>query len=206
MGPPGGGKGTISNKMVKDFSFDHISTGDLLRAHIRDGTELGQKVKGIMDKGGLVTDEVVLELLLDQSKKSSGNILLDGFPRTIAQAKLLSDSPIKIAAVIVLDIPHHVIVDRISKRWVHPASGRTYAYDYNPPKVHGLDDVTQEPLVQRSDDTPEAVKERLDKYEEVTSPLVEFYKKQGIAQVFSGTESNVIYPHVKQFCIDNLKL
>ena len=120
------------------------------------------------------------------------------------RAKLLSESPIKIDAVIALNIPHSVIVERISNRWVHAPSGRTYAYDYNPPRQKGLDDVTGEALVQRPDDTPSAVQERLDKYESLTTPLVKYYESMGIAHVFSGTESDVIYPKVKEFCQTNL--
>jgi nucleoside-triphosphate--adenylate kinase len=151
-----------------------------------------------MAKGGLVSDEIVLELLLHRAKGSSKSLLIDGFPRTVEQADLLAKN-LNIAAVIALNIPHEVIIQRISNRWIHAPSGRTYAYDYNPPKVKGLDDVTQEPLVQRADDTPEAVKERLEKYDKVTSPLIDYYQKQGIVQVFSGTESDVIYPNVKKF-------
>jgi nucleoside-triphosphate--adenylate kinase len=125
--------------------------------------------------------------------------------KSICRAKLLSESPIKISAVIALNIPHSVIVERISNRWVHAPSGRTYAYDYNPPKTRGIDDITGEPLVQRPDDTPHAVQDRLDNYERLTQPLVEYYQSLGIAHVFSGTESNVIYPHVKAFCDKTLK-
>lgn len=157
-------------------------------------------MKDIMEKGGLVSDEIVMELLMHRARESSRNLLLDGFPRTLHQATLLSQSPLKISAVIALDIPHSVIINRISNRWVHAPSGRTYAYDYNPPKTHGFDDITNEPLVQRSDDKPESVKERLDKYESATSPLVEYYKGLGVARVFSGSESNKIYPDVKVFC------
>lgn len=171
----------------------------------RDKTDIGLKVKDIMDKGGLVSNEIVLELLLRRAKDSTKNLLIDGFPRTVEQAQLLSKY-LDIAAVVALDIPHHVIIERISNRWIHAPSGRTYAYDYNPPKVSGLDDVTQEPLVQRADDKPEAVKERLEKYDNVTSPLIAHYDKQGRIRVFSGTESDVIYPSIKKFCKDELKL
>lgn len=162
-------------------------------------------MKGIMDKGGLVSNEIVLELLLRRAKESSKNLLIDGFPRTIEQAELLAKN-LHIAAVVALDIPHNVIIQRISNRWIHAPSGRTYAYDYNPPKVSGLDDITQEPLVQRDDDKPESVKERLEKYDSVTSPLIDHYQKQGRIRVFSGTESDVIYPLVKEFCGTELKL
>lgn len=158
-----------------------------------------------MAKGGLVSNEIVLELLLDRSKHSTKNLLIDGFPRSVEQAQLLAKQ-LKIGAVIALDIPHSVIIERISNRWVHAPSGRTYAYDYNPPKVNGLDDVTNEPLVQRPDDKPEAVKERLDKYDNITSPLIDYYQNLKIVRVFSGTESDVIYPEVKKYCENELKL
>lgn len=206
LGPPGGGKGTIAGKLMRDFRFEHISTGDILRKHIRDGTELGKKVSGIMESGGLVPDEDVIELVLESTKGMSENLLLDGFPRTARQAELLHSSPVNVDAVIMLDVPHSVIVKRIAQRWVHAPSGRTYSYDYNPPKVEGVDDLTGEALVQRADDTPQAVTERLNKYQEMIDPLLKFYDNLGVLKVFAGTESNKIYPDVKEYCVNGLNI
>ena len=169
FGSPGSGKGTISKKIVKDFSFNHISTGDLLRQNVLDGTPLGVAAKEIMDAGGLVPDKLVLDMLLEHSKKKQNdtnnsnknmNLLLDGYPRTIGQANSLQEH-FPIDTVIALDVPHQTIIDRLSSRWIHPQSGRTYAYDYNPPKVLGFDDETNEPLIQRDDDKPESIAARL---------------------------------------------
>jgi len=159
-----------------------------------------------MKTGGLVSDEIVIELVLASTEDLDKNLLLDGFPRTVKQAELLHASPVDVNAVIMLDVPHSVIVERIAQRWVHAPSGRTYSYDYNPPKQKGFDDVTGEALMQRPDDTPEAVTQRLQKYQQMIDPLLEFYSKQGILKGFAGTESNKIYPEVKKYCIDELKL
>lgn len=206
IGPPGAGKGTISNKLVKDFNLAHVSTGDLLRAEIRAGSEIGKQVKAIVDGGGLVPDDLVCNMIIDAKNKQYADrrLLLDGFPRTVKQAEILS-SKIPDSLALVLDIPFDVIVDRISKRWIHEPSGRTYAYDYNPPKKLGFDDVTGEKLTQRPDDTKEAVLKRLQTFEQQTGPVVEFFKKLGKAKVFSGTESNVIYVDLKKYCVSLLE-
>ncbi len=328
LGPPGGGKGTISKKLIKDYSFFHLSTGDVLRKHVREGTDVGKAaqaymVKGTwsgwptggrwggeigvhgqglrlrlaaagffthpptnnpigqrggsrggkegMDKstwrrgrlrrraaaaagevhpptqpthnqpplmnptrahagdfdggggasthathppatlliphsqphiptGALVPDKVMVDLVVEElsSKGTVPRLLLDGFPRTIPQALAL-EAHIKMDVVIDLDIPDQTIIERISNRWIHAPSGRTYAYDYNPPKEKGKDDVTGEALVQREDDKAETVKARLDQYKKVTSPLVEHYRAKGTLATFAGTESNVIYPRVKAY-------
>ena len=213
FGSPGSGKGTISKKIVKDFKFNHVSTGkafscgvvaslcaimchtfvgDLLRQHVLSGTPIGLTVKSIMDKGELVPDKMVLDMLLDFTNTNTGNVLVDGYPRTIAQAQSLQ-SHVPIDAVVALDVPHQTIIDRLSGRWIHPASGRTYAYDYNPPNVLGKDDATGE------DDKPASIAARLEAYENLTMPLKKFYEEQGLLTVFSGTESDVIYPEVKKF-------
>lgn len=196
FGSPGSGKGTISKKIVKDFSFNHLSTGDLLRQHVLNGTPIGVAAKQLMDAGKLVPDQLVLDMLLDSSKGTKGNLLLDGYPRTIVQAESLQKH-IPIHSVIALDIPHQTIIDRLSSRWIHPKSGRTYAYDYNPPKILGKDDETGEDLIQREDDKPESIAARLKAYENLTMPLKDHYDKAGMLKVFSGTESDVIYPMVK---------
>ena len=200
MGPPGGGKGTISKKILKEFPFHHLSTGDQLRAHVQNSTAVGQEAKQYMDSGALVPDELIIRLVLEEVGQlpPTTNVLLDGFPRTQAQAEALSKE-IKVDIVINLDIPQATIVERMSGRWIHMASGRVYAYDYNPPKEDGKDDVTGEPLEQREDDKPETVMARLQKYAEMTVPLIEYYDKDGVLASFAGTESDVIYPEVRQF-------
>eukprot|EP01047_Picozoa_sp_COSAG01_P047678 COSAG01_NODE_4578_length_4905_cov_3.045776_3_plen_208_part_00 len=200
MGPPGGGKGTISKKILKDFPFHHLSTGDELRRHLREGTDVGKEAKSFMDSGALVPDGVIIKLVLEEVAQlpSGTNVLLDGFPRTQAQAAAL-DKEIDVEIVVNLDIPVQTIVERMSGRWIHMASGRVYAYDYNPPKEHGKDDVTGEPLEQREDDKAETVMARLEQYNEATAPLIEHYSKAGVLANFAGTESDVIYPRVKEF-------
>mmetsp|Transcript_6917 Transcript_6917/g.12202 ORF Transcript_6917/g.12202 Transcript_6917/m.12202 type:complete len:249 (-) Transcript_6917:261-1007(-) len=205
MGPPGGGKGTISKKILKDFSFVHISTGDVLRANVAQKTELGQRAKAFMDKGEYVPDALMIDLVRAEVAAARGreggegaNVLLDGFPRTRAQAVAL-DAAQPVDFVVNLDVPHATIVRRLSGRWTHPGSGRVYALDYNPPRVDGRDDATGEPLVQRDDDKPEVVGARLQKYAELTEPVLAHYADQGKLHTFAGTESDVIYPEVKKF-------
>jgi nucleoside-triphosphate--adenylate kinase len=205
MGPPGGGKGTISKKILKDFPFHHLSTGDELRTHVREGTALGVEAKSFMDSGALVPDQLIIKLVLEEVSKlpADTNVLLDGFPRTEAQAEALSKE-IKVDVVINLDIPQATIVERMSGRWIHMASGRVYAYDYNPPKEEGKDDVTGEALEQREDDKAETVMARLQKYAEMTEPLIGYYEKDGALGNFAGTESDVIYPEVKKWLANAL--
>jgi len=188
MGPPGGGKGTLSKKIVRDFGFHHISTGDILRAQVRAGSDLGKEAKGFMDSGGLVPDKLIIDMVLAEVKQAAASkVLLDGFPRTAAQAESLGAS-MKVDMALNLGVPNEEIVKRASGRWIHPASGRTYAYDYNPPKVEGKDDETGEALIQRDDDKPEAVRKRLQGYDDQTKPLLEFYRKQGLLAEFDGSD------------------
>jgi len=205
LGKPGGGKGTISKKILKDFpDTEHISTGDILRQHVRNKTELGKEAKAYMDRGDLVPDEVMISLVLEDSMtaiKSGKHILLDGFPRTIEQAVAL-DENIDVEVVVDLNIPTDTIVERIADRWIHPASGRVYNYSYNPPLHHGKDDESGEDLVQRDDDKPETVRKRLDAYDKVTSPLIQYYEKKGVLKTFSGTMSDKIYPEVEKWLKD----
>ena len=197
MGPPGGGKGTISKKILKDFPFDHLSTGDILRQHVRDGTALGKEVEGVLSSGGLVPDALIVKLVLEEvSNRGSNRLLLDGFPRTVAQASELGRH-IKVDLALNLDVPTETIVARISGRWIHTGSGRVYAYDYNPPKKEGIDDETGEALMQRDDDKAEAVRTRLAAYNASAAPLASHYEQQGLLKTFSGTESDVIYPMVQ---------
>lgn len=202
LGKPGGGKGTISSKILRDFPcIEHVSTGDILRQHVRDGTDLGKEAKEYMDNGHLVPDEVMVRLVLDDSLTALDNgkhLLLDGFPRTIDQAIALDDC-IDVEAVVDLNIPTETIVNRIADRWIHPASGRVYNYSYNPPLVRGKDDITGEDLLQRDDDKPSTVRKRLAAYEKATVPLVQFYNEKGVLKTFSGTKSDEIYPEVKEW-------
>jgi len=202
LGKPGGGKGTISKKILKDFSsIEHISTGDILRSHVRNETELGKEAKSFMDRGDLVPDAVMINLVIEDSMtamKDGKSILLDGFPRTIEQAVAL-DENIDVEVVVDLNIPTETIVERIADRWIHPGSGRVYSYSYNPPLHHGKDDESGEDLVQRDDDKPETVRKRLDAYDKVTSPLVQYYEKKGVLKTFSGTMSDKIYPDVNRW-------
>lgn len=207
LGKPGGGKGTISGKILSDFpQFRHVSTGDELRQHVRNQTEIGREAKTYMDAGGLVPDKLMIKLVMNDAVdavKKGQSLLLDGFPRTAAQARAL-DENLGVDLCINLCVPDETIVERISDRWIHPASGRVYSYSYRPPKVEGLDDETGDPLVQRDDDKPESVLRRLKKYEEATIPLVDYYSKKGVLQTFQGTMSDVIYPEVKNWLDEKL--
>ena len=192
-GPPGGGKGTLSKKIVADFDVAHISTGDVLRAHVREGTELGKSAEAYMNKGDLVPDGLIIDLVLHELKENAAahahaHVLLDGFPRTAAQAHELAARDIGVDLVLDLCVPAEDIVTRISNRWTHAASGRVYSYDFNPPKVEGLDDETGEPLIQRDDDKPDTVRARLAAYEELTAPLTAHYDAQADTsyQKFTG--------------------
>merc|ERR1719327_2167094 len=188
MGPPGGGKGTLSKKIIRDFDFHHISTGDMLRAQVRAGSDLGKEAKQYMDSGGLVPDKLIIDMVLAEVKQAAAErVLLDGFPRTAAQAETLGAN-MKVDMALNLAVPNEEIVKRASGRWIHPASGRTYAYDYNPPKVEGKDDETGEALIQRDDDKPEVVRERLKMYDAQTLPLLDFYKSKGILAQFDGSD------------------
>lgn len=207
LGKPGGGKGTISGKILKDFPMFHLSTGDVLRQHVRDKTEIGLEAKKHMDQGTLVPDSLMIKLVMNDAAaviRGGGSLLLDGFPRTIDQAIAL-DKSLNVDLVINLDIPTETIVERISDRWIHPPSGRVYSYSYKPPRIKGKDDETGEPLVQRADDKPESVRTRLAAYDKVTAPLVDYYAEKGVLKTFQGTMSDVIYPRVKVWLDEKLK-
>ena len=179
IGPPGAGKGTQAKFICEHFGIPQISTGDMLRAAVKAGTPLGLAAKAVMEKGQLVSDDIILGLVkerLEQPDCKNG-ALFDGFPRTIPQAQALLDAGIPIDYVLEISVPDAEIVERMSGRRVHPASGRTYHIKYNPPKVEGKDDVTGEDLVQRDDDREEVVKKRLEVYHNQTEALVGFYTK-----------------------------
>ena len=197
LGPPGGGKGTLSSRLVRDFGVSHISSGDALRQQIASGTAVGKQAEGFISRGDLVPDDVVSNLVLGHMASLGGGVpwLLDGFPRTLAQAHTL-DTAHDINLVLNLEIPEAEILSRLGGRRVHVASGRSYHLVWNPPATEGVDDVTGEPLEQRPDDTDGAILERLAKYHELTHPLVEHYGARGLLTTFAGTESNVIYPEM----------
>ncbi len=199
MGPPGAGKGTISKRMVEEFQLAHLSSGDMLRNHISKQTEVGQKAKQYLDQGKLVPDDVMLKLIMvELTQSSETGWLLDGFPRTLNQGKALAEAT-SLSTIVNLNVPFQTIIDRVKGRWVHLPSGRVYNNDYNPPKVHGKDDVTGEELIQRVDDHPDTVMERLKLYESQTKPVIDFFEAKGLVKTFSGTESDIIWPQVKQY-------
>ncbi|XP_059213736.1 GTP:AMP phosphotransferase AK3, mitochondrial [Centropristis striata] len=199
MGPPGSGKGTVSSRITKTFGLKHLSSGDILRANINNKTELGLLMKTYIDQGQLVPDYVMSRLILSDLRKiDQSSWLLDGFPRTVSQAETLDDA-CSVDTVINLNVPFQTIEQRLTSRWTHLSSGRVYNTDFNPPKVPGFDDVTGEPLVQRDDDKPDTVARRLKAYKNQTEPVLEYYRSKGVLNIFSGTETNKIWPHVEDF-------
>ena len=177
LGPPGAGKGTQAESICQRYNIPHISTGNMLREAIDAGTKLGLEAKSLMDAGILVSDEVIVGLVEERisSPDCSMGFLFDGFPRTIPQAEALVQRGIAIDAVVEIDVPDDDIINRMSGRRMHPASGRNYHIIFNPPKVEGKDDTTGEDLIQREDDKPDTVRDRLKVYQDQTSPLIEFY-------------------------------
>ena len=177
LGPPGAGKGTQASFICKKYSIPQISTGDMLRAAVKAGTEMGLAAKKVMDSGGLVGDDIIIGLVKERIAQSdcANGFLFDGFPRTIPQADAMKSAGVKLELVLEIDVPDEAIIERMSGRRVHLASGRTYHVKYNPPKVAGKDDVTGEELIQRADDEEATVRNRLAVYKEQTRPLVEYY-------------------------------
>lgn len=180
LGAPGAGKGTQAQFLTKKYDIPQISTGDMLRAAIKAGTDMGKMAKKFMDEGKLVTDEIIIGLVKDRIAEDDcrNGFLLDGFPRTLAQADAVTDAGIELDAIIEIDVEDEEIVKRMSGRRVHQNSGRTYHLVYNPPRVEGKDDETGEELIQRADDKEEIVLDRLKVYHEQTQPLVDYYKAQ----------------------------
>jgi adenylate kinase len=183
LGGPGAGKGTQANFIKEKYNIPQISTGDMLRAHVKAGTELGKAAKKIMDEGGLVSDDIIMGMVKERIREDDckNGYLFDGFPRTIPQAQAMKEADIGIDAVVEIDVPDEEIIKRMSGRRVHLPSGRTYHIIFNPPKVEGKDDVTGEDLIQREDDQEETVKERLRVYHDQTEPLIDFYSKEADA-------------------------
>lgn len=194
LGPPGAGKGTQADLLCKEFNIPKISTGDMLREAIANQTDLGKEVSSILDSGALVSDEIIGSLLEERLSNDdcANGYLLDGVPRTLGQASILERMGIEFTNVIEIKVDDEVIVNRMSGRRVHPQSGRNYHIDFNPPKKEGIDDLTNEPLIQREDDKPETVLKRLDVYHEETKPLSDFYKKvsEGGSLVYSSVDGS----------------
>ena len=177
LGAPGAGKGTQATFICQKYGIPQISTGDMLRAAVKAGTPLGVEAKKIMDAGGLVGDELIVNLVKDRLEQPdcAKGFLFDGFPRTLPQADAMKAAGVKLDYVLEIDVPFDAIIERMSGRRSHPASGRVYHLKFNPPKVDGKDDITGEPLIQRADDLEETVKKRLDVYSAQTRPLVAYY-------------------------------
>ncbi len=179
LGAPGAGKGTQAAFICQRYGIPQISTGDMLRAAVKAGTPLGIAAKQVMDAGGLVSDDLIIALVKERIAQPdcANGFLFDGFPRTIPQADAMKAAGVKLDLVLEIDVPDSAIIERMSGRRTHPASGRTYHVKFNPPKVEGRDDVTGEPLVQRDDDREETVRKRLEVYQKQTRPLVDYYSQ-----------------------------
>ena len=179
LGAPGAGKGTQAAFICQKYGIPQISTGDMLRAAVKAGTPLGLEAKKVMDAGGLVSDDIIIGLVKERIAQPdcANGFLFDGFPRTIPQAEAMRQAGVRIDYVLEIDVPFDAIIERMSGRRVHPASGRTYHIKYNPPKVDGKDDVTGEDLILRDDDREETVRKRLDVYAQQTRPLVDYYRQ-----------------------------
>ncbi|XP_034488521.1 GTP:AMP phosphotransferase AK3, mitochondrial [Drosophila innubila] len=204
IGAPGSGKGTISERIVKTFGFLHISSGDILRQNIINNTELGKKAQRYIADGQLVPDDIVTKTMLARiTEVGNKSYILDGFPRNSAQADILSARE-QIDAVIDLNIPHDVIIERLKNRWIHVPSGRVYNIGFNDPKVSGVDDVTGEPLTQREDDKPDVVAKRLQLFDELMNPVLAWYAQRGLVTTFKGRETKEIWPRVERFLKDKV--
>jgi adenylate kinase len=204
IGPPGAGKGTQADRLQDDFRLPFISTGDMLRQNVKDGTELGRKAKQYMDSGGLVPDDVMVDMVaarLNEGDAQDG-FILDGFPRTEAQAKALEEKMRsdgrRITAALLIDVPDEEIVKRISGRRVCVKNGHTYHVEFDPPKNDAVCDSDGSRLVQRDDDKPEVVRNRLQVYHEKTSPLIDYYDGQGLMRRIDGTRSPTeVHDHIR---------
>lgn len=211
LGPPGAGKGTQAQFISKEYDIPQISTGDMLRAAIKEGSELGKQAKDVMNAGGLVSDDLIINLVQERIAKPDcvNGCILDGFPRTIPQAQALADANVTIDHVIEISVPDDEIVKRLSGRRQHAGSGRVYHIDHNPPKQEGIDDVTGEPLIQREDDKESTIRERLATYHEQTSTLVGFYqdkaKEGGDAPKYDKFDGTQGIDDVKQQIFTALK-
>jgi adenylate kinase len=204
IGPPGAGKGTQADRLRDDFRLPFISTGDMLRQNVKDGTELGRKAKEYMDSGGLVPDDVMVDMVAERlgHGDAQDGFILDGFPRTEAQAKALDEKMRsdgrRITAALLIDVPDEEIVKRISGRRVCVKNGHTYHVEFDPPKNDAVCDSDGSRLVQRDDDKPEVVRNRLEVYRDKTSPLIEYYDSQGLMRRIDGTRSPAeVHDHIR---------
>ncbi|KAJ8932238.1 hypothetical protein NQ314_014813 [Rhamnusium bicolor] len=201
LGAPASGKGTISGRIVKNFNLAHISSGDKLRQQIQEKTPIGVEAQKYILAGKLVPDGTMIKFISSELRKvSNQSWLLDGFPRTLAQAEALWEIE-KMDLVINLQVPYEVIIARVKGRWIHLPSGRVYNEDFNAPKVPGKDDITGEPLVQREDDKPEVVLKRLEQYGRMAGPLITYYEGKGILRTFIGERTDEIWPKVLE-CLE----
>jgi adenylate kinase len=202
LGPPGAGKGTQAARLRDDFGLAYIATGDLLRAHVREETELGREAKKYMDDGALVPDELVIDMIFDKvEEEGDDGFLLDGFPRTIAQADALAEElerrGRKLTAVLLIDAPDETVIERLSGRR-QCSNGHLYHVEYDPPKHDDVCDQCGKPLRQRDDDRPEVIEKRLRTYHEQTEPLIEYYEQRGVLRRFDGTRDKVeVHDHIR---------
>jgi adenylate kinase len=204
IGPPGAGKGTQADRLRDDFHMPFISTGDMLRTNVSEGTELGKAAKAHMDSGGLVPDDLIVAMAADRLEQDDARdgFILDGFPRTIAQAEALDEQMARegrrITAALLLEVPDEEIVKRIAGRRVCVKGGHNYHVDYDPPKTQGVCDQDGSRLIQRDDDKPEVVENRLNVYHELTSPLVDFYDQRGLLRRIDGTRTPTeVHDHIR---------
>ena len=194
LGAPGAGKGTQAAFICQKYGIPQISTGDMLRAAVKAGTPLGMQAKAVMESGGLVSDDLIINLVKERIAQGdcAKGFLFDGFPRTIPQADAMKSAGVKLDHVLEIDVPFEAIIERMSGRRSHPASGRIYHVKFNPPKVEGKDDVTGEPLIQREDDKEETVRKRLEVYSAQTRPLVDYYSSLARADAGSAPKYHAI--------------
>lgn len=209
VGPPGAGKGTQASRLVKDFNLPFISVGDILRQNVAEGTELGAKAKEYMDKGELLPDELVVDLIIGRLGEDDAKegFILDGFPRTVGQAEALDKGLVtadrKLSAVIVIEVPDEDLIERLSGRRVNPKTGRTYHIKFDPPKHEGVDDVDGTKLIQRDDDKPETIANRLKVYHDQTAPVIGYYEAESaenkaLVRRIDGTrDPDEVYRHIR---------
>uniref|UniRef100_UPI0035901ED3 GTP:AMP phosphotransferase AK3, mitochondrial isoform X1 n=1 Tax=Myxine glutinosa TaxID=7769 RepID=UPI0035901ED3 len=205
LGPPGSGKGTISERIREHFGLRPVSCGDLLRGNISRSTVIGRQAQVCVAQGRLVPDDIVSGMILSELRALGPTPwLLDGYPRSVVQVHTLA-LHFPLDTVLELQVPTAILQQRLTSRWLHPGSGRIYNTEFNKPLVQGVDDITGEPLTQREDDRPKTVARRLDLYAECTKPVIEYYTKEGILHTFSGSQTNQIWPDVFNFLKDHIK-